>query len=597
METMSESSVNLGFSPTALIGWRIQQARESGLAGLLGEVTSREHGFGDAAGIRAVRAALLLQRWDLVGDALTQVDQTIASLDRVGRGRAPRAARSTTVAPTSEEISKWADLVLLAADLRRYPEPQGNQVKPHSIDLEALVDNVIAVIRSHPSEGRGMFIEVAAALTQTAAVLNNDVLRKALVSTATTVVESVGGRRMARMFDLGGNSHHVVLLLQTLAALANEPRHGYLKAEALRQFDNLITTRLYVTGAVGQQPGSQLLVRPFGLSHSDGTARPCDTLALLNLIEAMRPLLVNAGRPTQADELIELITFNAVLLSLSTDSVHWYGPMPHAIDANSDVDVFSVDQPTHPVLGKKWRAQLRSPGAEHQCCAASALISLFVATKNSVVAAGTTITVNQLTPCDVSGDGWSMTIAGHWPYDEHTRITTTTDVVRNARIRIPEWATDRDDAGSFIDCEIQPGTHHIDLDIALTPRLLRAHPEMSDVRDRVCVALGPLVCCLEGADQIRHTLPHLVTFDPEGGLGVRRDSDHPEAYPVIHATGDLQTRHPWPDFPAGGWRAYRPWVPEPLDLPVEIVFIPLFAVANRGLWDVAMWLPLANRSF
>jgi Beta-L-arabinofuranosidase, GH127 len=595
MKTMSESSVNVVLSPTALIGWRTQQARESGLSGLLGELAGREQGFRDAVGIRAIRAALLLQRWDLVGDVLSHVDEAIAALDRLGRGRSPR---STRVTPLAEDISKWADLLLLAADLRRYPEePTGNQSKPHSIDLEAIVDNVISVIRSHPSEDRGIFIEVAAALIQTSPLLNNDALRRALVSTATTVVESVGGPRMARMFELGGKSHHVVLLLQTLAALANEPRRGYMKAEALRQFDNLITTRLYVTGAVGQQPGSLLLVRPFGLSHSDGTARPCDTLALLDLIEAMRPLLLGAGRPTQADELIELITFNAMLLSLSTDAVHWYGPMPHSIDANSDVDLFSIDPPTHPVLGERWRAQLRTPGTEHQCCAASALISLVVATRSTVATRGKAINVNQLTACEVTGDGWSMTVAGHWPYEENVRITTTTDITRYVYVRIPEWAAGRSDAGTIIEFEVQPGTHHIELDVPLTPRLLRAHPEISDIRDRVCVALGPMICCLEGADQVRHTLPHLVTFDPEGGLGVRRDSDHPEAYPVIHATGDLLTRFPWPDFPSGGWRAYRPWIPEPLDLPVEIVFVPLFAVANRGLWDVASWLPLANRSF
>ncbi len=591
---MSESSVNVVLSPTALIGWRIQQARESGLGGLLSALAAREHGYGDAVGIRGIRAALLFQRWDLASDGLAQIDQTIAALDRVGRGRSPRSKR---IVPTRPEISKWAELLLLAADLRRFPVPNGNDSKPHSIDLEAIVDNVISVIRAHPTEDRGIFIEVAAALTQTAPLLSDDALRRALVSTATSVVESVGGHRMARLFDLGGNSHDVVLLLQTLAAIANEPRRGYLRAEALRQFDNLVTTRLYVTGAVGQQPGSQLLVRPFGISHSDGTARPCDTLALLDLIDAMRPLLSDAGRPTQADELVELITFNAVLLALSTDAVHWYGPMPHSIDANSDVDVFTTDPPTHPVLGQRWRAQSRNPGTEHQCCAASALLSLMVATRGTVHAAEHTININQLTPCEVSGDGWSLTVAGHWPYEEHIRITTTTDAKRDVHVRIPEWASVRDDAGTIITFNIEPGTHHIELEIPLTPRLLRAHPEISDIRDRVCVALGPMVCCLEGADQIRHTLPHLVTFDPDGGLGVRRDSDHPEAYPVIHATGDLLTRFPWPDFPSGGWRAYRPWVPEPLDLPVEIVFIPLFAVGNRGLWDVATWLPLANRSF
>ncbi len=593
---MTDSSIQPTFSPTTLVGWRLNSLRESGVSAALGELAESPGGLFSAAGIRIVRAAIALQRPDLVGDQIARLETWFDQLIVPRRPAKTAGSAKHLPAPAEpngsltadEEGSVFAEAIRLAADLRQTKQPG-------SIDLEALVTRAIHLVRATPTEARGVFVEISAAMMTAHHLIADSALQRAIVSTASSVIEAVGGKRMVRLFELGGSSYRVLRLVETIALLGNEPRRAYLRAEALRQFDNLVSTRLYVTGGVAQQPGSHLLVRSFGMSHFEGASRPCDTLALLELTTAMRPILVAAKRPTQADQLIELITYNAAMTAISSGGVHWFGPIPHGIDSTDDVDVFSDGPPLHPYLTGRWRPQLRSGAATNMCCASSALLSLCHIANQAIAVDPyqATIELRQLAACEATGEGWSLSVSGQWPYEEHVTISLTTDATRSVRIRIPEWA-DHPSAGEYITERFAAGTHTVALETPLVPRLLSAHPSISDIRGRVAIALGPMIYCLEGADQIRHTLPNQVNFDPDGGLGVRRDSEHPEAYPTIHATGDWLTRNPWPDFPSGGWRAYRPWIPESLDLPVEIVFIPFFAISNRGLWDTAIWIPLAN---
>ncbi len=582
MITQHETS----FSLTALVGWRLRQARESGISSLFTEA-SNGHICSDATGLRLVRAAVGLHRSDLFDD---KPDHVIGWVhNSLAEPNQPHKQRTQNVSPA--QISAVSEAIRLATDLL-----SNKSESVIHIDLDHAVTVGIKTIRSTLVEQRGQLIECAAALAQSLRYIVDPELRRLAVTSASLVVDHVGGPRLARLFELGGNAEHVLRLVETIAYLALEPRRGYLRAEAIRQFDNLITTRLYVSGAVGRQAGTSNIVRPFALSHSDGVSRPCDTLALLDVIEAMRPLLMLADRATQADELVELITYNAAMVALSTDAVHWYGPLPHSIESATDIDIFSDERDVGNSVGGAWRALLRGAGISHQCCAASALLSFVEATNQSVTLDHDAITVRQLTPGETAGEGWTIAISGRWPYQDRLNITVTSDTIRSVNIRIPGWATEHPDCGKYVRFELAPNTTEVELDVSVQPRLLSAHPSINDARGRVAVAVGPMIYCLEGADQMRHTLPNLVAFDLGGGLGLRLDTDHPEAYPTVHATGEWGTRYPWPDFATGAWLAYRDWQPVPLDLPVEIVFTPLFAVANRGLWDVAVWIPIAAGS-
>jgi hypothetical protein len=475
------------------------------------------------------------------------------------------------------------------------------------------------------------------ALLRVAARVDPPLLKQAQ-TVSRRVVTSIAGEGLHRLVILGGDPGKVAQLLEAIALLSFDKRRPWYRVATLQLFDEIAYTRLYVTGAIAQQAtrtGHHRLVRAFGANHIDGHARTCTTLAWLRALQAVRPLLATEPRETQeantaapeaqahppdspegfshlgrlgeADRIIERIVHNALLVAPGTDPTRWLGPIPHGIDRNEESDLFGGEL-GHQFAPGPWRPNLRSPGTVEQCCAASALNALALVPALSVSSSEDQLVVHQLTPGETVGEGWELTITGGWPFEADLSITVHTDQRRTVYVRVPDWhdpvgdraGTDgnrgslqlaasrwlRIEAGESEPC-------HLPLEFPAVPRLVAAHPLHSDIRGCVAMISGPFVYCLEGADQSGHLQPRQVRFDVNGAVSIRRETEHPEGNPTIHATGEWRTRDPWTEYAGDGQLGYRWWRPEPVDLPVDLTFVPYYTIANRGLWEMALWIPLA----
>jgi len=127
----------------------------------------------------------------------------------------------------------------------------------------------------------------------------------------------------------------------------------------------------------------------------------------------------------------------------------------------------------------------------------------------------------------------------------------------------------------------------VQVTVDLTPRLLAAHPRVEDDQGRVALVRGPIVYCLEQADNgdadvwdLR--VPHDATwegrFDPElvGGCV------------VLSAMGELVTTEP------SGPPLYRELSSqEQRRRPQRLTAVPYFAWANREPGPMEIWIPMA----
>ncbi|HEY6737325.1 MAG TPA: glycoside hydrolase family 127 protein, partial [Actinopolymorphaceae bacterium] len=122
------------------------------------------------------------------------------------------------------------------------------------------------------------------------------------------------------------------------------------------------------------------------------------------------------------------------------------------------------------------------------------------------------------------------------------------------------------------------------LDFAFEVRQLAAHPRIAPEHQRIALARGPLVYCLEQADQrdvdveeirLRGTERWTASFDPEllGGL--------------VTLTANAAAVEP-DDGPL-----YRPYVPGPqASREVEVTAIPYYAWANREPGAMRVFVPV-----
>jgi hypothetical protein len=614
------------FAHNAVVGWRIRQANDQGIGAILDELAKRPEGVAhDAAGVSALEAAIRLMRADLAAPHLGD----LAKVPTVGLRRT-----ESTVGPL---LAAEIDLLVAAVQLQP-SELVADDVAEALVQLCTSTNRRIRVATKVSTTDAALpFIDAAPSLLRAVGVLNITTLTKTTRVLVRRVIEVLCGEQLSKLVDLGGNAQRLIRLLEAITLLADDRKRPIYAETAVRCFDEMVYTRLYVTGAVALPPQSDSLVRQFGVTHLDGVSRSCVNVAWLRWLQALRPLLTADDRANELDDLIERVVHNPLLVAVGVDPTRWFGPIPHSVDRTEDANLFVDQLPAHRFVPGSWRPNMRHSGTCEHCCAASAMLGLSLIEHLSIRSGGSgtsvrsctsggsgtsvrsctsggsgtsagsdqsTLFVHQLDPGDTSGDGWEIHLSGTWPYEGDLALTVRSDIPRTVLVRIPPWAdTDAThaplshaDSPGWARYDCEAGTSSFTLDVSGKPRLVEAHPLYNDIRGCVAMMAGPFVYCLEGADQMGHLQPRQVRFDPDGAVSKGRDSDHPEGHPTIHATGEFRTRNTWPDYAGSGAHGYRRWVAESMDLPVDITFIPWFTIANRGLWEMSIWIPLATSS-
>jgi Beta-L-arabinofuranosidase, GH127 len=595
----------------SLLGWRVRQCTDLGASALLAELGERvEQGLAtDATALAAIQAAIQLTREERVAVALANITGACTPTglkDLVANSAGPQVARLLDLLSTVDQLLDGP-----VADTARETLDQLCALIVAKINR---LKKAAAESDEHTDEQKLLATQAETALVQmidfAPSLLRALIARDAPVATLSrakgavrAILTAVAGNELHRLLLLGGNAERVVVTLEAIALVADDPRRPNLAISAVSLFEEMTYTRLYITGAVAQQPNwtGHDLVRPFGAVHIDGVCRTCTTLAWMRALVAMRPILAKENRAHEVDHLIERITYNALMVAVGTDPTRWFGPIPHGVDRNEEFDLFCSTRNGHRFAPGPWRPNMRSGGTEEQCCAASSLLGFALVTELAIDQSPDqkTIFVNQLGPGETVGDGWELSITGSWPYEGDLNFSLRSDHPVTLQVRIPDWHQPQDSDEQqprvrLFECPAGVTSHT--LDIPPTPRLLVAHPLVSDARGCVAMTAGPFVYCLEGADQMGNLQPRQVRFDADGAITLRRELEHPEAYPTVHATGEWRTKDTWQDFSGNGKLGYRWWRAEPMDLPVDITFVPFYTVANRGLWEMTIWIPLATPS-
>ena len=169
-------------------------------------------------------------------------------------------------------------------------------------------------------------------------------------------------------------------------------------------------------------------------------------------------------------------------------------------------------------------------------------------------------------------------------------------------LRIPEWcgrATVRVNGGAIeaapdargylrLERSWRPGDV-VELDLPMDVRLIEPHPAIESTRGSVAIERGPLVYCLEQADQGDAPIAELE-IDPTGAPASRWDPALLEGVVVVRAPGFRVDTSSWGD------RLYRPFRSgaPPARQRVELSAIPYFAWANRSPGAMRVWVPRAT---
>lgn len=292
-----------------------------------------------------------------------------------------------------------------------------------------------------------------------------------------------------------GHAVRAMYLYSAMADLATEYNDDSLTAALETLWADLTHKQMYITGGIGPAEANEGFTDYYDLPNDTAYAETCASVGLVFWASRM----LGRGPQRRYADTMEQALYNGAITGLSTDG-----------------QTFFYDNPLESTGGHhRW--------TWHPCPCCPPNIARLVASLGAYIyaVADDEIAVHlyaQSTARVDLANGASFTLTQHtdYPWSGAVRITIepAAPAAFAVSLRIPAWCRGAsltingeacDLSGNTVDGYVRlqrtwrPGDT-VALDLPLEPRLLRAHPAVRQDAGRVAVMRGPLVYCLEGAD-------------------------------------------------------------------------------------------------
>jgi hypothetical protein len=384
-----------------------------------------------------------------------------------------------------------------------------------------------------------------------------------------------------------GHAVRALYLASGAVDVAVESGDDELLEAAVRQWENGVARRTYLTGGMGSHHVGEAFGEDFALPPDRAYSETCAGVASVML--SWR-LLLASGEPRFAD-LVERTLFNVVATSPAPDGRAFFYANPLHQRVRGAV-------PAKDEVSQRAGTGLRAPWFSVSCCPtniARTLASLgsYLATSD---ASGlqihqyadsrirTTINGGRRVGIDVSTeypDSGAVTV----------RIVETDGDPWVLTLRVPSWATGSTMIESDSQRDVGPGVVSIErrfsvgdevsLRLPVGPRWTAPDPRIDAIRGTVAVEKGPLVMCLESVD---------LPGDRDVGA-IRVDATLPpmerDSAVLVKAWLVEEHEEPWPY--RSGWSGEGN-----AGQTIDLQLIAYHDWANRGPATMRVWLPTAE---
>ena len=384
--------------------------------------------------------------------------------------------------------------------------------------------------------------------------------------------------------EVNGHAVRALYLLTAAAHVAGRVDDAPLKETVDRLWSNLTRRRMYVTGQVGSTQTGESLTYDYDLPNGTMYGETCASVAAAFLARRMLELDPRG----EYGDVLERELFNGAIAGMSLDGKHFYYVNPLEADPAA-----TAGNP-----GKAHVLTRRADWFGCACCPANlarlvASVDRYIYTERD---GGSTILLHQFIASQAHfASGVTVNQDGDFPWqgDVTVRVSNPGEDAVRLGIRVPEWAADgfvlvaagRDVAYEVVDgfayVTVEAGdTLALSLELPMEPRCVRASTRVAEDAGKVAVVRGPLVFCMESADNPGELWNYQL--DPASLVAGFRD-DVLGGVCEVTGTGIRVV-----DDPADG-ALYR----ELGSLTWEdasLTFIPYYAWANRSEGAMRVWV-------
>jgi DUF1680 family protein len=372
-----------------------------------------------------------------------------------------------------------------------------------------------------------------------------------------------------------GHAVRALYLAAGVTDLYAETGDEELLGSVLRQWDDLVSTKTYLTGGVGSRHYDEAIGAPYELPPDRAYCETCAAIA--SIMWSWRLLLVT-GESRFAD-LLERTLYNGFLSGISLDG-----------------ESFFYANPLQSRNGE--RRHHWNPVA---CCPPNIMRLLASLHHYLATTGGGGVQLHQYATstiravCPAAGPVELAVETGYpWSGSVTVEVVACGDAEWTLSLRVPAWAR-----GAVVDGQpVAPGYAELTrrwrpgdrvvLEIDVSPRLTAPNPRIDAVRGCLALERGPVVYCFEAGD-----LPAGADL---ADVALQREAEPADGGPLAPLGGVPAVSVAGVVRDLDGWRQIE--YVDVRDLPVDgaatparLLAVPYFAWANREDGGMRVWLP------
>ena len=384
-----------------------------------------------------------------------------------------------------------------------------------------------------------------------------------------------------------GHAVRFVYLMTGVAHLARLSQDERKRRDCLRLWKNMARRQLYITGGIGSQSSGEAFSSDYDLPNDTVYAESCASIGLMMF--ARRMLEMEAD--SQYADVMERALYNTVLGGMALDGKHFFYVNPLEVHPKS-LKLNHIYDHVKPVRQRWFGCACCPPNI------ARVLTSLghYIYTPHDDVLY-INLYVGNSVEIPVGNEALRLRISGNYPWQEQVKIVidSSSPVNHTLALRLPDWC-DKPQVtlnGAPVTQDVRKGYLHISqlwqegdtlqLTLPMPVRRIYGNPLVRHQAGQVAVQRGPLVYCLEQADngeQLHNLqLPRDARFSTVEGKGIFARKILLQAPGYKQTAKDAENQALWHYDRAPSSRQ-----------PQVLTFIPWFSWANRGEGEMRIWV-------
>ena len=370
-----------------------------------------------------------------------------------------------------------------------------------------------------------------------------------------------------------GHAVRAMYMYTAMADLAAELGDAGLRKACETLWDDVMETKMYVTAGLGPSAHNEGFTYDYDLPNQTAYAETCASVALIFWAQRMLHLDMNG----KYADILELALFNGALSGLSRDGEHYFYANP--LESNGSAERWAWH--TCPCCTMNVSRLVASVGGYFVSRADDGIaINLYGGISTSVETAGTRVALRETSNYPWSGD---IRIA----------IDPEADARFELKLRIPGWCRGAKVTlnGQAVTGSPVDGYLNIDrvwqkgdvvtLDLPMPAERIYAHPGVIMDVGRVTLKRGPLVYCVEEADNPGGRVQRL-RLPRNAGLRIDTRDDLFDGIVTLSADAVAITESDWSTL-------YR--TTPSSEGPSTLTALPYYLWANRGQGSMMVWIP------